>query len=545
MMYKIFIKFISIMIGLSLFIGPISVYGKPIKEKEYEVLLIYDREKDDGYSRNIVNIFDTLLHGFNTNVTRVKASSYTHKIKNNKYDYIFVIGVDGDFHNEELLEDLKSFKGTLCWIGDGIEWLLKNNDNYDIKYKGQYNNICQVEYKGKKYRLKEEKTFNIVEPTNNESKIYGTIGDTLNNYPYIIEDKNLFYVSQIDLGNTLYYIFCDVLYDIFKVKSFSKSEIFVRIEDVHPFRDTETLKAIADYLYDKGIPFMVALIPTYINPENKSMSTIFHRPEFAEAIRYMQDKGGSIVLHGYTHQYKNEAISGEGFEFWDGEKDEPLNESMEKFVKYRLLSGLRICIENGIYPIAFEAPHYAMDSRGYKELKKYFSTYVGQYQNNDERFNSNTFPYVIKNSKDFNILIPENLGFIDPDDKLSVEIIKENFDNLSIVRGYSGGFFFHPYLDIYYLKEVIDFLEKKKVNFMNLRDIDNWVKIDDIDIETKNGDIDVSYDENISTKPKNIKEMKFISSISKIIIIIISTSILLFIIIFIIFRTIDRKKFIR
>lgn len=48
---------------------------------------------------------------------------------------------------------------------------------------------------------------------------------------------------------------------------------------------------------------------------------------------------------------------------------------MKIFVKDRVLNGLRVCIENGIYPLAFEAPHYAMESEGYKELKIFFYLY--------------------------------------------------------------------------------------------------------------------------------------------------------------------------
>lgn len=29
----------------------------------------------------------------------------------------------------------------------------------------------------------------------------------------------------------------------------------------------------------------------------------------------MQDKGGTVILHGYTHQYKKEEVSGEGMNF--------------------------------------------------------------------------------------------------------------------------------------------------------------------------------------------------------------------------------------
>ena len=220
----------------------------------------------------------------------------------------------------------------------------------------------------------------------------------------------------------------------------------------------------------------------------------------------MQDKGGSVILHGYTHQIGNEEVSGEGYEFWDMKNDKHIDEDIEIYVKDRILSGLRLCINNGIYPLGFEAPHYAMNIHGYKEIKKYFSTYVGQYQNNDYNFVTNSPPYTIENSNAFNKLIPENLGYVDDTDMFSIDKIKENLKKLSMVRGYSGGFFFHPYLDIEYLKEVVEYLKDERVEFIDLKEQDNYVKVDDINIISKNGNIKVSYDESKSIS-KNDKDL--------------------------------------
>ncbi|MBM6838880.1 DUF2334 domain-containing protein, partial [Clostridium saudiense] len=183
-----------------------------------------------------------------------------------------------------------------------------------------------------------------------------------------------------------------------------------------------------------------------VDSKTQTINTLDMMPEFIETIKYMQAKGGTVILHGYTHQLGEEEISGEGYEFWDIENNVPIHEDMETYIRDRALSGLRLCIENGIYPLGFEAPHYAMNIDGYEVLRKYFSTYVGQFQNNNERFATSTFPYIIRDSDAFNILIPENLGYIDKDDIFTIEKIKENFEKLSMVRGYTGGFFYHPYL---------------------------------------------------------------------------------------------------
>lgn len=554
MMFKIFNKsllklvvVLSIVLTISNF--SLSSYASEITSSTDKVLIIYDSKKETAYNRDILNIMRTLLGRFSSDIELLKLSNYDGEINKNYYSHIFILGINENSYNNDkntknLISSLNSYKGTICWLGYGIENLLEHK-KYNLDYVGKTNNIVSVNYRGKSYNLDEHYVFNIVESKDTSNKVIGSINDTLNKYPYIINDKNLFYVSKLDLDGVLFYIFCDSLNDIFNIKTFDKGRIFVRIEDVHAFREPKNLVEIADYLSSKNIPFTIALIPAYVNPKNHKVITLSESPEIVKAIKYMQDKGGTVILHGYTHQYKKEEVSGEGYEFWDGKKDEPLKENMKIFVKDRVLNGLRVCIENGIYPLAFEAPHYAMESEGYKELKKYFSTYMGQHQNNDKKFSTNTYPYIIRDTEEFNIFIPENLGYIDLEDKFTFQNIKENLDKLSIVRGFSGGFFFHSYLNIEYLKNTIEYLEKQNIEFMNLRDFNNWVKVDEIQIRNNGDEIIVNYDKDLDEITKSDTRFKSISNISKILIFIVSISVLIFVIIFIYFKRIDKKKFLK
>ncbi|MCE0603281.1 DUF2334 domain-containing protein, partial [Clostridioides difficile] len=547
MMFKIFNKsllklvvVLSIVLTISNF--SLSSYASEITSSTDKVLIIYDSKKETAYNRDILNIMRTLLGRFSSDIELLKLSNYDGEINKNYYSHIFILGINENSYNNDkntknLISSLNSYKGTICWLGYGIENLLEHK-KYNLDYVGKTNNIVSVNYRGKSYNLDEHYVFNIVESKDTSNKVIGSINDTLNKYPYIINDKNLFYVSKLDLDGVLFYIFCDSLNDIFNIKTFDKGRIFVRIEDVHAFREPKNLVEIADYLSSKNIPFTIALIPAYVNPKNHKVITLSESPEIVKAIKYMQDKGGTVILHGYTHQYKKEEVSGEGYEFWDGKKDEPLKENMKIFVKDRVLNGLRVCIENGIYPLAFEAPHYAMESEGYKELKKYFSTYMGQHQNNDKKFSTNTYPYIIRDTEEFNIFIPENLGYIDPEDKFTFQNIKENLNKLSIVRGFSGGFFFHSYLNIEYLKNTIEYLEKQNIEFMNLRDFNNWVKVDEIQIRNNGDEIIVNYDKDLDEITKSDTRFKSISNISKVLIFIVSISVLIFVIIFIYFKRI-------
>ena len=537
MMYKkVTIAILIVLTVLNIF--PRIIYADA--KKDTSALIIYENENMFGYDENIVNHLNELLYVFNSTVSKKSINTY-EKGDINKYDSIFVININNDISNDDLLEDLSNYENKIYWIGDKVENYLDYSKKYSLKYDSKNNSIIKLIYKEKEILIEGGYSFNIISPSSTSNTL-ATISDGFNIYPYIINEKNLYYISRWDLENG--YIFEDSLNDFYDIKEFKEGEIFVRIEDVHPFRDTENLRKIADYLYSENVPFIIALIPTYVDSKTQTINTLDMMPEFIETIKYMQAKGGTVILHGYTHQLGEEEISGEGYEFWDIENNVPIHEDMETYIRDRALSGLRLCIENGIYPLGFEAPHYAMNIDGYEVLKKYFSTYVGQFQNNNERFATSTFPYIIRDSDAFNILIPENLGYVDKDDIFTIEKIKENFEKLSMVRGYTGGFFYHPYLDIDYLKECISFFKDKDVKFLDLKSMDNYVKIDDISVVSKNGKIECSYDES-KAKPKE-EISKFdtvIKDINDVVIIFITVVLGLFFVIFIIFRIINTKKF--
>ncbi|HBG3214467.1 TPA: cell wall anchor protein, partial [Clostridioides difficile] len=88
-------------------------------------------------------------------------------------------------------------------------------------------------------------------------------------------------------------------------------------------------------------------------------------------------------------------------------------------------------------------------------------------------------------------------------------------------------------------------LEKQNIEFMNLRDFNNWVKVDEIQIRNNGDEIIVNYDKDLDEITKSDTRFKSISNISKVLIFIVSISVLIFVIIFIYFKRIDKKKFLK
>ncbi|MDO7204933.1 hypothetical protein Q5M85_13075 [Paraclostridium bifermentans] len=70
-------------------------------------------------------------------------------------------------------------------------------------------------------------------------------------------------------------------------------------------------------------------------------------------------------------------------------------------------------------------------------------------------------------------------------------------------------------MNIDYLKQVISYLKDNDAEFLNLKDINNYVKIDDINIKSKDGKIDITYDKNKSNE-KYKSEINFENSMSNI-----------------------------
>ncbi|MCL6638822.1 MAG: DUF2334 domain-containing protein [Firmicutes bacterium] len=159
---------------------------------------------------------------------------------------------------------------------------------------------------------------------------------------------------------------------------YHQKKALLRLEDVSPgVYDTEDklekLKAIADYLHDEGVPFHVSLIPYYKDPGRHIDLSIADTgnpqiKEFDDTIRYLQEKGGIVGLHGYTHQYQAE-VSGAGYEFM--EKGSAVY-ARASYAEERVKKALELAEKAGITVDYWETPHYTGSPEQYQAMSNYF-----------------------------------------------------------------------------------------------------------------------------------------------------------------------------
>jgi hypothetical protein len=109
------------------------------------------------------------------------------------------------------------------------------------------------------------------------------------------------------------------------------------------------------------------------------------------------------------------------------------------------------------------------------------------------------FPYIIEKDLYGQKIYPENLGYIPlnaniDSSKASVNRIIKNSEMIHQVRDGVVSFFFHPFLNLDLLKELVDGIKNKGFTFIDLGNQTNWVKAHDKIILTGSQSYKIPFD---------------------------------------------------
>lgn len=482
-------KIVIIMLIFTIIMGIENYSYSQINENK--TLIIYP--SSISQDNNELRVLDMTVGHFSSNIDTITSNQSIEDI--NKYDYIIYYGLNEEVIKDEMIENIDTFKGKLIGIGYNVEQI---KSRFSFVEYGVNVPINSITFNGSEHTLNNTEYIRHITSVNNGNVIYNAKKDSVE-YPWLISDKHgdTYYFPFISIFSDLSEYLGEGLFDCYGMtKNKKTNQISLRLEDINPTRDPETLMEVAKYLKSKNITYMAVVIPTYRDVANNKTYHLKDFPEMINVLKYMQDNGGSIVMHGYTHQYRD-SETGEGFEFWDSESDTPIENpngiSETEYIKSKLESGVEELVTHGLYPIAFEAPHYAISQNGYKVVSEYFSTYVGEIQLSDKTMKSTYSPQYISTPSFLNgmTVIPENLGYIELDS------IKEDIKNINneakIYNDFSESLisvFYHPHLGVDNLKDLVESLEKTtNATWFNLRDIDASVDVSDISIQVKDGEI--------------------------------------------------------
>jgi uncharacterized protein YdaL len=318
-------------------------------------------------------------------------------------------------------------------------------------------------------------------------------------FPWALRSGNLTYVGEIPFAyvshDDRYLAFADMLTDALApagitAGSLDRHRALVRIEDVGPDADPAELRAVTNYLYGKKVPFSVAVYPRYRDPKGVNNGgraedyTLRQRPQVVAELKYMQTHGGTLLMHGYTHQYESannpyDGVSANDFEFYAAHVDAadnviydgPVAKDSTTWAASRVLSSYAEFMMAGLgAPTIFEFPHYAASVVDYKVVASMFTTrydrglyFPGALSGKAPDYKKLTgqfFPYSVRDVYG-TVIVPENIGNVEPEPfnnhpaRLPVDLVKSAKNNL-VVRDGTASFFYHPYLGTAYLKTTVE-----------------------------------------------------------------------------------------
>lgn len=248
-----------------------------------------------------------------------------------------------------------------------------------------------------------------------------------------------------------------------------KRHAILRLEDIGPGGEYGTpenlgkLRAVLDYIESEGIPFQMAVIPRSIrlgsdgvwqergidDPQPDALTQSLIR-----LLRQAEDNGGVLGMHGYTHQYGDTVMKGDGQNSGTGYEFKVPGASETKDAGYaaaRIERSLAAFERAGLRPAFWESPHY----RDTRAQEKVFRSYVGiLYQ--PDLFSLRSFKdmnvYESRNTYGQDSLgsvyVPAPLDYITDDASVDKLLRKaKTFDGLASL-------FFHPFLEFPALEAV-------------------------------------------------------------------------------------------
>lgn len=499
------------------------------------VQLFYDRpsEQEPGaaYGRLLVTFLQNLLGHF-PEVEQVvtPVQRYQRHGLDRCESAIYLSAFDGIEIPEAFLEDFATSDARVAWVGYNVDRLgaRRLEKLWGVRYagkgkvdprkrdkRGEPGYFKYYEYRGETFfkqgiwntstEFEVDADVALMEPV--EGRFVGKNvvswmrhSTSDERMPYVLKSKAHWFVADIPFSyvheEDRYLIFADLLFDILKEKPRhgKRHPALVRFEDVHPAVPPRQIRALAKAAHDAGVPFAISVIPIYRDQTPKTIRAS-EAPRFVEALKEAESLGGTILMHGVTHQsddYRNpEGVSGPDYELWDILKNRAMPQDSPTFVVKRMEEGLAALEEAGLRAEAWVTPHYAASLLDNFILAQLFPWHIGRtmyapfraHQKNslpgklsftssgagangkrlrffedvtveagESQPEGQFYPYEIDSDVYGQAVLPENVGYLRPQDEGATEPRYLVDDMLRVLerdhalRDAWGSLYVHPYI---------------------------------------------------------------------------------------------------
>ncbi len=462
------------------------------------VLILYDGPEKPSNPARIDALYTANLLGHFTTRRTLRTLEEYKEGDWKGYDAVFGIVYRKHYKvPDAFLRDAPRIDRPFCWLGNQHGQLDRYGAlrRHGLAYVRFFENapLSQVVYKGRTLDKGDPDTniVRIVDPR--QARVLAwAVGRTPLRVPYIVQSAHFWLVADSPFSyaseGDRYLAFADVLHDILGIDHAENHRAILRIEDINALSRPAQLAATLDVIRRRKIPFAFGFVPAYVNPIERLYLRLADKPEVvAELQKYVQ-QGGAPILHGYTHQRRG--VSTDDYEFWDDFADRPVRDDSDAFVAHRLEHALRESALAGLYPIAWETPHYAASELDYRVIRRYFDTVFERRLVVNALGTDQLFPYPVVDLYG-QYVIPENLSYV-PLSNPTPDAILKAAEGAWVVRDGYASFFYHPFLKPELLDALIDGIERRGFRFFDVRLLPNMTHGAGEVVATRDGPAEVS-----------------------------------------------------
>lgn len=322
--------------------------------------------------------------------------------------------------------------------------------------------------------------------------------------PWALRSGELTWVSESPMPfaneDDRYLVFADILSRTLAPDAPDVRQALMRIEDIGPDADPEQIRTLLAAIEALNVPFAATVYDTFVDPNGHFSNgrerrfSLNERPYLASALRDMARAGGTLIMHGQTHQHgeianPNFGVSGGDYEFFRAGLDSadrfellgPLDDDSGAMWDDRLDLAFTNWGEAGLpRPWLFTSPHYAASPSAYRSMGERFPArlervlYFGGEASGaagveGELYSEQFFPYPVRDIRG-DVILPETLGNWAPEGNVhgrSMEAMLETARRNLVLRDSYASFFFHWYLDPARLSELTTSLQAMGYEFVS------------------------------------------------------------------------------
>ena len=478
-----------------------------------KTLVLYDTTGDYGKLGELYGIQVANLVSHFNQYTAKPVVNYTAGELANYNAVVYA----GSTYDEPLpaafLDDVLATTKPVVWMYDNIWQLTARAPDFATRYGWNWSHfdaseVTQVRYKGATLTRSALNAGGIMAYSTVDPALVTEVATAMRSdgttFPWAVRSKNLTYLGELPFPyaseSDRKLIFEDVLFDALAPSTAERHRALVRLEDVGPDADPVKLRTIADYLSSKGVPFSVAVYTEYHDPNgtyNNGVPEVIEFkdvPAVVDALKYMVSKGGTLLMHGYTHQFSNVAnpyngASGDDFEFYRAHIDAndyvvydgPVPGDSAAWASSRIDAALQDFKSARLpAPTIFEFPHHAGSAVDYEaigprfaaryERALYFSGLLSGQPVDYTRMVGQFFPYTVKDLYGDKVL-PDNIGDYSPVEmnnhppRFAADLINNAKANL-VVRDGVASFYYHPFFGLDQLPAIVEGIQALGYTFV-------------------------------------------------------------------------------